>query len=102
MEVVDAEHGDRAFALQVIGEQDERRALGELDGCDPRAHPVDRETNASAEDIFEDGEVGGDVAAGRVQEVQRQEKRPRHEKVSRSDSSGRTNLAASPGPRGIG
>jgi hypothetical protein len=86
----------------VIRQQDERSAFGELDGCHARAHPVDREANASPEDVFEDGEVRRDVVARRVQEVQREEGRIRHEKVSPPDSSGRTNLAASPGPRGIG
>jgi hypothetical protein len=71
---VDAEHGDRAFAFEVIREQDQRRAVGELDGCHARAHPVDREANASPEDVFEGGEVRRDVVARRVQEVQRQER----------------------------
>ena len=79
-EIVDAEHGDGAFALQMVGKQDERRALGQLDRRYACPHAVDREANASTEHVFEDDEVGGDVATRRVQEVQGKEERFGHEK----------------------
>jgi hypothetical protein len=50
----------------VIGQQDERRVLGQPDGRDPRPHGVDREHDLAAEDLAEEREVLGDVAARHV------------------------------------
>src|SRR5260370_6531160 len=61
---------DRAVAFQVIGQQDVRRSVGELDFRHPRAHAVDGKRHPSAKNCAEVPRVGGDVAAGCVEIVE--------------------------------
>jgi hypothetical protein len=63
-------HQDRAFPLDVVGQDHQRRAGGELDGSDPGPHRLDGEDNPPAQDLGEVLKVGGYVVAGRVHEVQ--------------------------------
>ncbi len=63
------------FALHVIGQQDERRPVAQRDRRDPRAHALHGEHEPSAEHVGEEGHVASDVVAGRVQEVERFERR---------------------------
>ena len=75
VQIGDAIHEHRPIALQVIGQQDERRIVAQLDGRHPRPHRVDREHHSATEDLAEPPEILGDVAAGDVEEVERAERR---------------------------
>ena len=61
---------DRPISLEVVGQQDEGRVLGEPDGGDPRPHRIDREHHFAAEDLAEEREIFGHVTARHVQEVE--------------------------------
>jgi hypothetical protein len=63
-------HQDRPVPLQVVGQQYQRRALGELDRGDPGPHRLDSEDHTAAQDLGEIGQVRGHIPAGRVQEVE--------------------------------
>jgi len=61
---------DRAFALDVVGEEHDRRPLGQLDRRDLGAHRVDREDRPAAEHLGEVLQVAGNVGRRRVEEVE--------------------------------
>ena len=74
VEVDHAVHEEGALPLEVVGQEHEGRARRELDGRDLGARVLDREDHATAEDLREEGDVGGDVPARGVQEVERLER----------------------------
>ena len=55
---------DRPIALEMVGEQDARRPLRQLDHRHPGPHPVDREDEAAAQRLGEVAHVRRDVATG--------------------------------------
>jgi hypothetical protein len=61
---------DRAFALDVVGEEHQRRSLRQLDRRDPGAHRVDGEDRPAAEHLGEVLQVPGNVGRRRVEEVE--------------------------------
>src|SRR5260370_30022288 len=61
---------DRAVAFQVIGQEDVRRPVRELDLRHPRAHAFDTESEPAPEHLGEVARVGRDVAAGCVEIVE--------------------------------
>src|SRR5260370_27603306 len=67
VEVGHAIDEDRAVAFQVIGQQDVRRSVGELDLRHPRAHALDGKRHPSAKNFTEVPRVGGDLAAASVE-----------------------------------
>ena len=71
----------RPVALEVVGEQHERRIVRQPDRGDARPHRLDREHDPAAEDVLEGREIARDVAAGHVEEV---------EPVERSRRAGRS------------
>src|SRR5438105_6158754 len=74
-QVFDAIDVDRSFALEVVGEQHMWRAIRQLDHRHPRTHSLDRERELAAKHVGEEPRVGRDVAAGRVQIVELEERR---------------------------
>ena len=72
-EVGDPIDEDRPVALEMVGQQDARRSVGQVDHRHPGAHPVDREDDAATEDVGEVRHVGRDVATGHVHVVERLE-----------------------------
>src|SRR3989441_4255225 len=74
-QVVDAVNVDRSFAFEVVGEEHMRRTVRQLDHRHPRAHSLDRERELAAKHVGEEPRVGRDVAAGRVQIVELEERR---------------------------
>jgi hypothetical protein len=69
-QVVHPVHQNRAFTLDVIGQEDQRGTRGDLDGRDPGAHRLDGEDHAPAQHIGEVHKICGHVTAGCVQEVE--------------------------------
>lgn len=69
-EVVHSVDQYRAFALQMIGEQDPRGTFGQLDHRHPRAHPLNFEYDSCADDFLEILGVAGHVRAWGVDEVE--------------------------------
>jgi hypothetical protein len=61
----------RRRARQVIGNHDSRPTRGERDLGYPRAHRLDGEDDAAAEDVPVERDVALDVPAGHVQDVER-------------------------------
>jgi hypothetical protein len=61
---------ERSLSLQMVGQQHERRSRRQRDRRHSGPHAVDREDDPAAEDPFEVREVGRDVPAGDVQEIQ--------------------------------
>src|SRR3989440_1871848 len=74
-QVVDAVNVDRSFAFEVVGEEHMRRTVRQLDHRHPRAHSLDRERELAAKHVGEEPRVGRDIAAGRVQIVELEERR---------------------------
>src|SRR5207247_1473656 len=70
LEVGHAVHQDRLVAVEVVGQQDERRVVAHRDRRDPRAHALDGEHEPAAQHVGEEHHVAPDVVAGRVQEVE--------------------------------
>jgi hypothetical protein len=54
----------------MVGQQHQRRALGELDRGDPGPHCLDSKDHPPAQDLGEVRKVRGHISAGRVQEVE--------------------------------
>src|SRR5260370_22035040 len=77
VEVFDPGDENRPLALEVVGEQNVRRPIGELDLRDPRAHSLDCERQPATEHASEVLRIGGDVGTGRVEIVDLYE-RERH------------------------
>jgi nitroreductase len=69
-EVVDAIHENWLLALDVVGQQDAGRRLGQLDHRDPRSGVVDGKHEPAAKHPAEEGGVGRHVATGHVHEIQ--------------------------------
>lgn len=69
-EIAHPEDQNGTLALEVIGEQEVRRLLRELDHRDASAHSFDREDDPSPKDVGEVLAIGGDVAARHVDEVE--------------------------------
>ena len=64
------EHEDRPFSLQMLGQKKQGRSRSKLDAGDPRAHRLDREDSAPAQNLREIGEIGSRVAARRIDEIE--------------------------------
>ena len=63
-------HQDRPVPLDMVGQQHQRRTLGELDRGDPGPHRLDSKDHPAAQDLGEVRKVRGHISAGRVQEVE--------------------------------
>jgi hypothetical protein len=63
-------HQDRPVPLQVLGQQHQGRALGELDRHDPGPHRLDSKDHPAAQDLGEVRKVCGHISARRVHEVE--------------------------------
>jgi hypothetical protein len=63
-------HQDGMLAFDVVGQQQQRWARGELDGGDSGAHAFDREDYPAAQDLGEVAEVSGHISAWHVHEVE--------------------------------
>src|SRR2546429_9487055 len=74
-QVFDAIDVDRSFAFEVVGEEHMRRTVRQLDDRHARAHSLDRERELAAKHVGEEPRVGRDIAAGRVQIVELEERR---------------------------
>ncbi len=70
IQILDAIDEDRAISVEVAGEQDARRTRCQLDHGDARAHPVDCEDSATAQDVREPRRIRFGIAAGHVHVVQ--------------------------------
>ena len=70
LEVRDAVDEDRPLALQMPGKQDPRRLVAEPHHRDARAERLDRKLQAGAEHLGEVLDVGRDVRARHVDEVE--------------------------------
>src|SRR5439155_3337822 len=68
--VVDPIDEDRLLALEMTRQQDAGRVVRQFDHRHPRAHPLDGEDEASAEDRGEVAHIAGDVAARHVDEIE--------------------------------
>ena len=69
-QVLHAIHEDGSIALEVVGQQDPRRRVGQLDHRNASAHAVDREDEPATKDVREVGHVRRHVAAGHVDVVE--------------------------------
>ena len=87
-QVVDPVDVDRAITFEVVGQQDVRRTVGELDHRHPRAHSLDCKRKPATQDLCEQAGVGRDVCARRV-EVVELEKRIRFWRSRRSSQGAR-------------
>src|SRR5712692_521555 len=72
-QVVDAVDVDRAVTLEVVGQQDVRWALGQLDHRHARTHALDGKCKSGPQYLCENPNIGGDVAARRVEVVELEE-----------------------------
>ena len=63
-------HQDRPIPLEVVGQQHQRRTLGELDRGDPCPHRFDSKDHPAAQDLGEVPKVGGHISTRRVHEVE--------------------------------
>jgi hypothetical protein len=63
-------HQNRPVPLDVVGQQHQRRTLGELDRRDPGPHRLHSKDHPAAQDLGEVGKVRGHIPTGRVHKVE--------------------------------
>ena len=63
-------HQDRTIPLEVVGQQHQRRTLGELDRGHPCPHRLDSKDHTTAQDLGDIPKVRGHISTRRVHEVE--------------------------------